>query len=95
MYLLMKILPWLRVCFKCVERPLEVRTEILLVATPHDGPVNAQSDLDEDQNIGGDIKDSGCRLVPHRKSSAPEQAHAEYNDADDHQDHGQNRNDVI
>lgn len=83
----MQLNPRLGLCFKCIKGALKLWTEILVVSAPHDGPVDPQADLKEDENVGGDVEDNGRRFVPHWQARAAEQAHEENNDSNDHQRH--------
>lgn len=90
-----QFLPRLRLRFEITKGSLEVGTEILLVVAPHDGPVDAQTDFQEDEDIRGYIKSNGRWLVTHWQTSTAEQSHAEDDYSDYHQDHRQNPNNVV
>lgn len=84
---------WLR--FELIESHLEVRVEVALVPAPHDRPVNSQSNLQEDQNIRSDVKEHGGWFMAHREASAAEEAHAQDDNSNYHQDHREDPNNVI
>lgn len=62
-----------------VERSLEVRLQIALVVVPHARPIDAQSNFDEHDNVGENVKGDRGRLMTHRQPGAAEQSHGYHN----------------